>query len=607
MRALNKGWIGIALIILFGASLFFFRGSARYSNLFNSDNFVANVSGTQISTTQFLRSLEMNIGQFAQMIGEELTGEQIRAFQIHQLVLQNLVNNAIFENEFDNKNFILDDTTIAEKTKKRFPNFYVNNKINDDVLNNFLRQQRLKIEDLVNIINYETRADVFDSLFFEKKYPTELLRKISRVNMQSRIIDLIELPYEEIQVPNLSENSLSSKNSEIIEYYNENKFNYLSNETRDLTYLILDKNKFKDIFIPSLDEINEYFINNKEIFTVPEKRSFKQFNFKTIDEAQSFRSEINKLSKAEISKYILEKNIKFNEFKEVDNNQVLDELSKEIFSLEVDQISAVIETTLAVHVIVLNEIIPQREINLDEASEEIKNILVSVQSDNYFNDLKLKINQEILDGFSLDEIETENNLFVKKISNISLNDNEEDELIKYIKNVAFSQNKDFISDIYDYNENISIIVNVDNIYPSKEQDIDKVYEEVLKDFIISKKNKFIENTFERNANNDDLTSINSIFNKKIEEIFIKPNSEKLPSSLLKNIFNNDINEINYFLDNDKVYFFKVKEIQVPDEIPPFQELNLLADFKNAFGNEIIKKKKISFNDELINGLLSQYK
>ena len=99
---------------------FFFRGSSRYSNLFNSDNFVANVSGTQISTTQFLRSLELNIGQFAQMIGEELTGDQIRAFQIHQLVLQNLVNNAIFENEFDKLNFIVDDTIIAKNTKKDF-------------------------------------------------------------------------------------------------------------------------------------------------------------------------------------------------------------------------------------------------------------------------------------------------------------------------------------------------------------------------------------------------------------------------------------------------------------------------------------------------------
>ena len=108
MRAFRKSWIGIGLAILFAASLFFFRGSTRYSNLFNSDNFVANVSGTPISTTKFLRSMDLNINQFSQMIGSPLTGDQIRSFQVHQIALQNLVNSAIFENEFDKINFILD-------------------------------------------------------------------------------------------------------------------------------------------------------------------------------------------------------------------------------------------------------------------------------------------------------------------------------------------------------------------------------------------------------------------------------------------------------------------------------------------------------------------
>ena len=194
MRVLNKRWIGIGLAILFAASLFALGGSSRYSNLFNSDNFVANVSGTNISTTQFVRALDMNIGQFAQMIGSDLSAEQIRAFQIHQLVLQNLVNNAIFENEFDEINFILDDSTIAKKTKERFPNLYINNEINDDALNSFLRQQRLKIEDLVNIIKYETRSIVFDDLLFEKNYPSEISKKISMVNNQTRTIKLIKIP-----------------------------------------------------------------------------------------------------------------------------------------------------------------------------------------------------------------------------------------------------------------------------------------------------------------------------------------------------------------------------------------------------------------------------
>ena len=132
MRAIRNSWIGIGLAILFAVSLFFFRGSQRYSNLFNSDNFVANISGTPISTTKFLRSMDMNINRFSQMIGSELTGDQIRSFQVHQIALQYLVNNAIFENEFDKINFILDDSTIAKETKRNFPDLYINNKLDND-------------------------------------------------------------------------------------------------------------------------------------------------------------------------------------------------------------------------------------------------------------------------------------------------------------------------------------------------------------------------------------------------------------------------------------------------------------------------------------------
>ena len=169
MRAFRKSWIGIGLAILFAASLFFFRGSTRYSNLFNSDNFVADISGTPISTTKFLRSMDMNIDQFSQMIGSPLTGDQIRSFQVHQIALQNLVNRAVFENEFDKINFILDDTTIAKETKKNFPDLYVNNKLDNDRLNTFLRNQRLKIEDLVDLIFKKLKSYKSKKIILEKE------------------------------------------------------------------------------------------------------------------------------------------------------------------------------------------------------------------------------------------------------------------------------------------------------------------------------------------------------------------------------------------------------------------------------------------------------
>ena len=148
-RSIGKSKIAFVLAILFGLSLFFFRGGERYSNFFNSDNEVASVSGTPISTSKFLRVMQMNVSQYSQMFGKPLTSEEIQAFQIHSMALGQLINNAVFENEFDKKKFIIDETVVAAETKKRFPNLYnVNNTLNETALNAFLSQQNLKIEDL---------------------------------------------------------------------------------------------------------------------------------------------------------------------------------------------------------------------------------------------------------------------------------------------------------------------------------------------------------------------------------------------------------------------------------------------------------------------------
>ena len=606
MRALNKGWIGITLVILFGASLFFFRGSSRYSNLFNSDNFVANVSGTQISTTQFLRSLELNIGQFAQMIGEELTGDQIRAFQIHQLVLQNLVNNAIFENEFDKLNFIVDDTIIAENTKKRFPNLYLNNKINDDALNSFLRQQRLKIDDLVSIIDYETRADVFDNLFFNQNYPDAISKKIDLFNNQIRDIDLLKISFDTILIPDLNKNKISKDNQELKEFFDNNNLNYMSKENRDISYIVINKNSYLDKFMPSENEMINYFDGNKELYTIPEKRSFKQFNFKSKEEAENFKIKIGGLSKDEIINYASDNNILFNEFENVNKTQVLDELSNVIFNLNKDDVSNVVSTTLADHIIILDAIESKREPNFDDVKEEIKSTLTNVQLDNFFNDLKSQINQQILNGFSINDISRENDLEVISLYSVKKSSEETNDLENNIINYSFTQNKELVSDVVDFDTEKSFILNVNNIYPSKPLSIDEKFEDILIDFIKYKKLNFVKKIY-NDSKIKSFDEVKELFDLNSDKISLTFESKNLPDKLINNIFNSELNDVVFSEDESNVYFAKINDIIIPNDIEFSNEINLVGELKNAFGNEIIKTKNISINDELINGLLSQYK
>ena len=79
-RALGKSKIAFVLAILFGLSLFFFRKADTYSNFFNSDNVIAKVSRTPISTSKFNRVMQLNVNQYTQILGKKLTGEEIQKF-----------------------------------------------------------------------------------------------------------------------------------------------------------------------------------------------------------------------------------------------------------------------------------------------------------------------------------------------------------------------------------------------------------------------------------------------------------------------------------------------------------------------------------------------
>ena len=88
-----------------------------------------------------------------------------------------------------------------------------------------------------------------------------------------------------------------------------------------LTLGITKNNDFRDNFSPSENSIEEYYNNNKKLFINPEERSFKQFNFKSKEEADEFKLSVSGKTNEEIIKYAEKNNIIFNEFKNVDRNK----------------------------------------------------------------------------------------------------------------------------------------------------------------------------------------------------------------------------------------------------------------------------------------------
>ena len=86
-----------------------------------------------------------------------------------------MINDAVFENEFNKLNFQLDETIIANRTKKIIPQLYdEENNLDENYLKQFLSQQRLKVEDIVQIIHYDVRNEFFNSAFLNFNFPNSL-------------------------------------------------------------------------------------------------------------------------------------------------------------------------------------------------------------------------------------------------------------------------------------------------------------------------------------------------------------------------------------------------------------------------------------------------
>ena len=547
------------------------------------------------------------------MLGKPITGDEIRSFQIHSLSLGALINDAVFENEYDSIKLIIDESVVAQKTKERIPQLYdKNNKLNETYLNTFLKQQQLKIEDIVQIINFETRDEFVNNALFNINYPQYFSSKIDNYNNHSRKISYIEFLLEEVNIENDIQKYALNMKEELEKYYENNINQYMSKENRNVEYIIFNKKKYADNFVPTNFEIKEYFNANKELYYQKEKRSFIQFNFKKLEEAKNFKSKIqNFINPSDILKFAEENNIRFSEFENLIADEMLEEISKPLFELNQNQQSKIIETSIAKHIIILQSIEPERQLKFDEVKENIKNTITAIELNNYFTDIKNQASEKILNGKSLSEIANDFNLTISLINNITQDydqyDQSEEIIISSLIPAAFGSNKDFVSDVIDINNDYAYIFNVKEITPSTPLDITSIQEILLNDWKKSKKIEKINSDVKINKDNNNFFSqLLSTYQLQPKELIINNNFNELPRSFIVEVLEGEKGQNIQYIDNNLVHIAKIIDITIPDEKNDNISISMADDLRGSFGGELYKNKNMSTNDSLINAIIQQY-
>ena len=135
-------------------------------------------------------------------------------------------------------------------------------------------------------------------------------------------------------------------------------------------------------------------------------------------------------------------------------------------------------------------------------------------------------------------------------------------------------------------------------------DLTEIKDIVLKDWQKSKRIEKVLNESEKDLNI--LDKLSDLHNLIIKESEINIGFQELPTKLISDIFKASKGAIVQLFEEEKVYIVKITDIAMPDSINQVEDLSLLNDLKGSFGNELIKNKKISTNDKLIEAVINRY-
>ena len=113
-------------------------------------------------------------------------------------------------------------------------------------------------------------------------------------------------------------------------------------------------------------------------------------------------------------------------------------------------------------------------------------------------------------------------------------------------------------------------------------------------------------TQENENNNNYLSSIASKYNLKIKKTTLSNNSNELPFNIVQNIFSAEKDTNIQNMSNKIFYIINLENILIPNLNENSEFISLNNDLRASFGEELLNRKNISTNENLVTAIIDQY-
>ena len=603
IRDKTTGWI--AYVIVIGISIpFVLWGIDQY---FTGGNvIVAEINETKISSERLNNEYQSRLRQMQDMISKDQNEADLQKKIIKRSVLDELIDS-ILVREFVNKNkFQISERTLISDIRDN-KIFHTEKKFNPSRYQKLLESQGIKTSDYERIRNSELKTLQFYNNIVESSFiATEQLKDLEKLKYQTRDFKLLSLSYKDF-----IDNKKISSEKEKKDFYVKYKNIFSMPEKFNVEYLVFNKKILKKQINISSENIENYYNENKFKYITAEKRRVKQIFLSNIKGNKESNSELintilSKLKSNDIFESLATEysNDQLSNKKEGDIGWVSRfDLSKNIsdiiFNLEnINDISEVLSTDQGFYIFKLDNIQEAKVKKFKEVKNIVKRDYEDSQITNRYETIYEDVSNILFENpSSLDK--AEEFLSVKKITTgLST-------LSKIKKNHKILNNEIVLSAIGSdgvYKENLNsqplevnenlVMLRIKDKSPvvyKKYQSVEKEIEALIntENSIVSMKDT-IKDIEKKLSSGSDISEIEKLTNKKVTSYLDVGRSDKnIPPSILLKLFsltkNNNVTSIESGTGN--------------------YELIVLESVKNGDSDLSNKSLKSMFYNEQVNAVL----
>ena len=546
-----------------------------------SNNSILTVNGKSISQGEFA----IEFGRIEEQLSQgdqDLSNDVIESIVKESIILKELYSQSAVKVGLN-----MDDKKLNSLIRND-PSFYNDDSFDIDLFRGFLSRLGMTPDSFKEYVKSRYLAvDLQTILNKDINFSNDYIRQFIEANNQTRDITFAKvLLTEEAMKENITE-------EEVSQYYENNKFLYISPLKISYKLLSVNQDLFNDLVSVTEEEIEEEreaFLNN---FVSQKRISHIEITYddsnreEKLDLVQNILLNLKNDSlnfETAVSEYSTDLSTKNNkgDLGFTDGSIFPDEFENEIRKLELNQISSVIDLSTSFHILKIIEK-TDSSFSREDIIERITFVKTSEKLDDVLNYLD--------DNIFITDIETLAKEFNLTYENIT--DQSEDQFFIKFDSLDFDEIEEgSLLGPLESDEGYNI-VQIDEITDQGFKSLDQVNKEIKKELKTLKASKKIKSLVENLKNK--LINDDTDFTKYSE---IKRNNFLLPSEISQKLFSFELKENEIFsliLDDGDAYVVKLDKINENKGVISSEDLGQGKDYLTTVYQDIIRE---SFINEL---------